>query len=131
MPSLKTQESCSGLRTSSKEAADTVAEVAEQGDLKEIAVTVGEFVSGTLSLLLKHIKLIAAAVAGVTSAVLAFKAAAVITKVIASWQTAALQVKMLGTAQQFAAVKSAALNGQLTLPPNLSSGGIRLSAQKI
>lgn len=102
-----------------KEAADTVAEVAEQGDLKEIAVTVGEFVAGTLSLLLKHINLIAAAVAGVTSAVLAFKAAAVITKVIASWQTAALQVKMLGTAQQFAAVKSAALNGQLTLQESI------------
>lgn len=102
-----------------KEAADTVAEIAEQGDLQEIAVAVADFVSGTLSFLLKNIKLIATAVAGVTSAVLAFKAASVITKVIASWQTAALQVKMLGTAEQFAAVKTAALNGQLTLQESI------------
>ena len=37
-----------------------------------------------------------------------------LTKVITSWQTAALQVKLLGTAQNFAAVKTAAMNGELT-----------------
>lgn len=104
-----------------KEAADTVAEIAEQGDLQEIAVAVAEFVSGTLSFLLKNIKLIATAVAGVTSAVLAFKAASVITKVIASWQSAALQVKLLGMAQGETAVKTAAANGELTVQETLYS----------
>lgn len=96
------------------EAADTIAEVAQKGDLKEIATSVASFVSGTLTLLLKNIKLIASAVAGVTAGFIAFKTAALLTKVISSWQTAALQVKMLGTSQNFAAVKTAALNGQLT-----------------
>lgn len=35
------------------EAADSVAEIAKKGDLKEIAVNVGNFISGTLTLLLK------------------------------------------------------------------------------
>lgn len=96
------------------EAADSVAEIAQKGDLKEIAVNVGSFISGTLTLLLKNINLIASAVTGVTAAVIAFKTANVLTKVIASWQTAALQVKLLGTAQNFAAVKTAAMNGELT-----------------
>ena len=37
-----------------------------------------------------------------------------LTKVIASWQTAALQVTLLGNAQGAAAIKSAALKGELT-----------------
>ena len=57
------------------EAADSVAEIAQKGDLKEIAVNVGSFISGTLTLLLKNINLIAAAIAGVTAAVIAFKTA--------------------------------------------------------
>lgn len=97
------------------EAADTIAEVAEKGDLKEIATSVAGFVSGSLTLLLKNLDLILSAVTGITAAVIAFKTAALITKVIQSWQTAILQVKMLGSAQQFAAVKTAALNGQLSL----------------
>lgn len=96
------------------EAANTIAEVAQKGDLKEIATSVASFVSGTLTLLLKNIKLIASAVAGVTAGFIAFKTAALLTKVISSWQTAALQINMLGTSQNFAAVKTAALNGQLT-----------------
>ena len=96
------------------EATDSIAEIAQKGDLKEIAVNVGSFVSGTLTLLLKNINLIAAAIAGVTAAVIAFKTANMLTKVITSWQTAALQVKLLGTAQNFAAVKTAAMNGELT-----------------
>lgn len=96
------------------EAADSVAEIAQKGDLKEIAVNVGSFISGTLTLLLKNINLIASAVTGVTAAVIAFKTANMLTKVITSWQTAALQVKLLGTAQNFAAVKTAAMNGELT-----------------
>lgn len=96
------------------EAADSVAEIAQKGDLKEIAVNVGSFMSGTLTLLLKNINLIAAAIAGVTAAVIAFKTANMLTKVITSWQTAALQVKLLGTAQNFDAVKTAAMNGELT-----------------
>lgn len=96
------------------EAADSVAEIAKKGDLKEIAVNVGSFISGTLTLLLKNINLIASAVTGVTAAVIAFKTANVLTKVIASWQTAALQVTLLGNAQGAAAIKSAALKGELT-----------------
>lgn len=94
------------------EAAGAVSEAADQGDIQEIAVSVAGFVSGTLTLLLKNIKLIASAVTGVTAA---FKTAAMITKVIQSWQTAALQVKLLSSAQSVAAVKTAALNGQLTV----------------
>lgn len=97
------------------EAADSVAEISQKGELEEIAVNVGSFISGTLTLLLKNIKLIATAITGVTAAFIAFKTAAMITKVIQSWQTAALQVKLLGTAQEFAAVKTAAQNGQLTI----------------
>ncbi len=96
------------------EAADSVAEIAQKGDLKEIAAGVGSFVSGTLSFLLKNINLIASAVTGVTASVIAFKAASALTKVIASWQTAALQVTLLGNAQGAAAIKTAALNGELT-----------------
>lgn len=97
------------------EAADAVSEAADQGDIQEITVSVAGFVSGTLTLLLKNIKLIASAVTGVTAAFIAFKTAAMITKVIQSWQTAVLQVKLLGSAQGVAAVKTAALNGQLTV----------------
>lgn len=96
------------------EAADSVAEIAQKGDLKEIAVGIGSFASGTLSLLLKNINLIVSAVTGVTAAVIAFKAANELTKVIASWQTAALQVTLLGNAQGAAAIKTAALSGELT-----------------
>lgn len=96
------------------EAADSIAEIGQKGDLKEIAVNVGGFISGTLTLLLKNINLIASAVTGVTAAVIAFKTANVLTKVIASWQTAALQVTLLGNAQGAAAIKSAALKGELT-----------------
>ena len=70
--------------------------------------------SGTLSFLLKNINLIASAVTGVTASVIAFKAANELTKVIASWQTAALQVTLLGNAQGAAAIKTAALSGELT-----------------
>lgn len=102
------------LVPSLNEVSETISDVREKGDLQEIAVSVSEFISGTLTLLLKNINLIASAVTGVTAAFIAFKTAAMISKVIQSWQTAMLQVKMLGTAQQFAAVKTAALNGQLT-----------------
>lgn len=97
------------------ETAQETSEAINSDDVKDIADNIGSFISGTLSLLLKNIKLIASAISGATAAVIAFKTAAMITKVMQSWQTAALQVKMLGTAQQFASVKTAALNGQLTL----------------
>lgn len=103
------------LIPSLNEVSEAISEVKENGDLQEIVVSVSEFISGTLTLLLKNIKLIASAITGVTAGFIAFKTAAMITKVIQSWQTAILQVKMLGTAQEFAAVKTAALNGQLTL----------------
>lgn len=103
------------LVPSLNEVSETISDVREKGDLQEIAVSVSEFISGALTLLLKNINLIASAVTGVTAAFIAFKTAAMITKVIQSWQTGILQVKMLGTAQEFAAVKTAALNGQLTL----------------
>ena len=97
------------------EAAQNIADALNSSELKETAQAVGDFIAGALTLLLKNINLIASAVTGVTAAFIAFKTAAMITKVIQSWQTAILQVKMLGTAQEFAAVKTAALNGQLTL----------------
>ena len=97
------------------ETAQETSEAINSDDVKDIADNIGSFISGTLSLLLKNIKLIASAISGATAVVIAFKTAAMITKVMQSWQTAALQVKMLGTAQQFASVKTAALNGQLTL----------------
>ncbi len=51
------------------EAAEEVSEALDDSDIKETAKDIGEFVSGTLSLLLKNIKLIGSAVAGVTTGV--------------------------------------------------------------
>lgn len=96
------------------ETAQEISDVADSSKIDETAKVVGNYISGTLTLLLKNINLIASAVTGVTAAVIAFKTANVLTKVIASWQTAALQVTMLGNAQGAAAIKSAALKGELT-----------------
>lgn len=96
------------------ETAQSVSGALDSSGIKTVAETVGSFISGTLTLLLKNINLIASAVTGVTAAVIAFKTANVLTKVIASWQTAALQVTLLGNAQGAAAIKSAALKGELT-----------------
>lgn len=96
------------------ETAQEISDVADSSKIDETAKVVRNFISGTLTLLLKNINLIASAVTGVTAAVIAFKTANVLTKVIASWQTAALQVTMLGNAQGAAAIKSAALKGELT-----------------
>ena len=96
------------------ETAQSVSDALDSSGIKTVAETVGSFISGTLTLLLKNINLIASAVTGVTAAVIAFKTANVLTKVIASWQTAALQVTLLGNAQGAAAIKSAALKGELT-----------------
>ncbi len=96
------------------EAAEEISEALDNSDIKETAKDIGEFVSGTLSVLLKNIKLIGSAVAGVTSGVVAFKAANVLTKVISSWQSAALQVKLFAAAEGSAALQTAATNGTLT-----------------
>lgn len=96
------------------ETAQEISDVADSSKIDETAKVVGNFISGTLTLLLKNINLIASAVTGVTAAVIAFKTANVLTKVIASWQTAALQVTLLGNAQGAAAIKSAALKGELS-----------------
>ena len=96
------------------EAAEEISEALDNSDIKETAKDIGEFVSGTLSVLLKNIKLIGSAVAGVTSGVVAFKAANVFTKVISSWQSAALQVKLFAAAEGSAALQTAATNGTLT-----------------
>lgn len=96
------------------ETAQSVSDALDSSGIKTVAETVGSFISGTLTLLLKNINLIASAVTGVTAAVIAFKTANVLTKVIASWQTAALQVTLLGNAQGAAAIKSTALKGELT-----------------
>lgn len=96
------------------ETAQEISDVADSSKIDKTAKVVGNFISGTLTLLLKNINLIASAVTGVTAAVIAFKTANVLTKVIASWQTAALQVTLLGNAQGAAAIKSAALKGELT-----------------
>lgn len=96
------------------EAAEEISEALDESNIKKTAKDIGEFVSGTLSVLLKNIKLIGSAVAGVTSGVVAFKAANVLTKVISSWQSAALQVKLFAAAQGSAALQAAATNGTLT-----------------
>lgn len=94
--------------------AQSVSDALNSSEVKGVAEAVGGFVTGTLTLLLKNINLIASAITGVTTAVIAFKTASVLTKVISSWQTAALQVTLLGNAQGAAAIKSAALKGELT-----------------
>lgn len=96
------------------ETAQEVSDAASAGDLKETAEQIGDFAAGTLSFLLKNIKLIGAAVAGVTTGVVAFKAASKITDIVIKWQEAALQVTLLGNAEGTAAIKAAALNGTLT-----------------
>lgn len=75
---------------------------------------VGEFAVGTLKVLIDNINLVGAGLAGVTAGMVAFKVAGVVTKVIASWQSAALQVTLFSNAQGAAALKTAALNGTLT-----------------
>lgn len=75
---------------------------------------VGEFAVDTLKVLIDNINLVGAGLAGVTAGMVAFKAAGVVTKVIASWQSAALQVTLFSNAQGAAALKTAALNGTLT-----------------
>ena len=95
------------------EAAQEISEALDESNIKETAKDIGEFVSGTLSVLLKNIKLIGSAVAGVTSGVVAFKAANILTKVISSWQSAALQVKLFAAAEGSAALQTAATNGTL------------------
>jgi len=102
------------LVPSIKQVTDAATEAAEAGDVKEIAQDIGELTSGTLTFLLKNVKLIGSAIAGATAGVVAFKAANIMTKVISSWQTAALQVTLLSNAQGAAAIKTAALNGTLT-----------------
>lgn len=96
------------------ETAQEISDAASAGDLKETAEQIGNFAAGTLSFLLKNIKLIGSAVAGVTTGVLAFKAASKITDIVIKWQEAALQVTLLGNAEGAAAIKTAALNGTLT-----------------
>lgn len=96
------------------ETAQEISDAASAGDLRETAEQIGDFAAGTLSFLLKNIKLIGSAVAGVTTGVLAFKAASKITDIVVTWQKAALQVTLLGNAEGTAAIKTAALNGTLT-----------------
>ena len=55
------------------EAAEEVSEAVAAGDVSKVAADLGEFISGTLSLLLKNIKSIASALAGVTASVVTYK----------------------------------------------------------
>lgn len=96
------------------EASEQLSEVIQTDEFKETAEAIGEFAAGTLTFLLENIKLIGAGLAGVTAGVVAFKTASVITKVVASWQNAALQVTLFSNAQGVAALKTAALRGELT-----------------
>lgn len=96
------------------EAAEELSETADTDNLKEFVKTAANFASGTLTLLLKNIKLISSAIAGATAATVAFKAASVITQVIQSWRNAASQVNLFSAAEGTAALKMAATNGTLT-----------------
>lgn len=55
------------------EAAGEVSKAVLAGDVSEISEKLGSFISGTLSLLLENIKLIASALAGVTASVVTYK----------------------------------------------------------
>lgn len=96
------------------DAAEKISDTMQTSEFKETAEDVGEFISGTLVMLIDHIDLAASAISGVTAAVITFKTVSVLTKVVASWQTAALQVTLFSQAQGAAALKTAALNGTLT-----------------
>ena len=96
------------------EAAEEVDKAVKAADVTDIASDLGQFVSGTLSLLLKNIRLISSAISGATTAVVAFKAANILTKVIESWKTAAFHVNRFVTHQGLAALQTAALNNKLS-----------------
>ena len=81
------------------EAADKIAEIAGNEELNKTATAVGNFISGTLSILMKNINAMASAITGITTDVIAFKTASMLSKITASWQTAALQMTLLGHAQ--------------------------------
>ena len=81
------------------EAADKIAEIAGNEELNKTATAVGNFISGTLSILMNNINAMASAITGITTDVIAFKTASMLSKITASWQTAALQMTLLGHAQ--------------------------------
>lgn len=115
------------------EAADKIAEIAGNEELNKTATAVGNFISGTLSILMKNINAIASAITGITTAVIAFKTASMLSKVTASWQTAALQMTLLGNAQGAAGIKAAALRHELTAQEvvySLLSGKLDIATAK-
>ncbi len=115
------------------EAADKIAEIAGNEELNKTATAVGNFISGTLSILMKNINAMASAITGITTAVIAFKTASMLSKVTASWQTAALQMTLLGNAQGVAGIKAAALRHELTAQEvvySLLSGKLDIATAK-
>lgn len=115
------------------EAADKIAEIAGNEELNKTATAVGNFISGTLSILMKNINAIASAITGIATAVIAFKTASMLSKVTASWQTAALQMTLLGNAQGAAGIKAAALRHELTAQEvvySLLSGKLDIATAK-
>lgn len=115
------------------EAADKIAEIAGNEELNKTATAVGNFISGTLSILMKNINAMASAITGITTAVIAFKTASMLSKVTASWQTAALQMTLLGNAQGAAGIKAAALRHELTAQEvvySLLSGKLDIATAK-
>ena len=115
------------------EAADKIAEIAGNEELNKTATAVGNFISGTLSILMKNINAMASAISGITTAVIAFKTASMLSKVTASWQTAALQMTLLGNAQGAAGIKAAALRHELTAQEvvySLLSGKLDIATAK-
>lgn len=115
------------------EAADKIAEIAGNEELNKTVTAVGNFISGTLSILMKNINAMASAITGITTAVIAFKTASMLSKVTASWQTAALQMTLLGNAQGAAGIKAAALRHELTAQEvvySLLSGKLDIATAK-
>ncbi len=115
------------------EAADKIAEIAGNEELNKTATAVGKFISGTLSILMKNINAMASAITGITTAVIAFKTASMLSKITASWQTAALQMTLLGNAQGAAGIKAAALRHELTAQEvvySLLSGKLDIATAK-
>ena len=82
---------------------------------------------------MKNINAMASAITGITTAVIAFKTASMLSKVTASWQTAALQMTLLGNAQGAAGIKAAALRHELTAQEvvySLLSGKLDIATAK-
>ncbi len=106
------------------EAAEEVSEAVAAGDVSEVAADLGDFISGTLSLLLKNIKLIGSALAGVTTGVVIYKSlmswAKYITDFKGSVKSLATAFGILRTSTDSATVSQEANNAAAAANPYMA-----------